>query len=299
MKAQTVSKQKQAPKAESSSSDSKSTDSNVTAPQIAGAAKTTKAVKAPKAEVAVAAPVVAVAAPVAAPVAVAAVATATPVQEGGAAPSVKATKPATKAKATKEATPVVAAPPAAVVTQEGAGKKVKQTKEAKPAAKAPKAAKATKAAKEPKAKQAKPTKAAKEPKAKQAKKAGTETADENSEELDGGKRSFKAMLPGSEKFEGRYTGLTPYQAANKALSKYYREADGVAKTGSEITFSIRESTRGSKRSVYTYNGRREKLATPVEYTIKGKDGDRVVKKEFKNRLTKVKKGEAEPQTVNA
>ena len=29
--------------------------------------------------------------------------------------------------------------------------------------------------------------------------------------------------PGTETFEGRFTGLTPYQAANKALSKYYRE----------------------------------------------------------------------------
>ena len=108
------------------------------------------------------------------------------------------------------------------------------------------------------------------------------------------------MLPGSESFEGRYTGLTPYQAANKALSKYYREAGETVKSNSEITFSIRESTRGSKRTVYTYNGRREKLATPVEYTIKGKDGERKVVKEYKNRLTKVKKAEsAATETVTA
>jgi small subunit ribosomal protein S1 len=164
---------------------------------------------------------------------------------------------------------------------------------------------AGKQAKEPKAKQAKATKAAKAPKAKKAA-AGAETADEISVELDGGKRSFKAMLPGSEKFEGRYTGLTPYQAANKALSKYYREANrSVETSGSEITFSIRESTRGSKRSVYTYNGRREKLNEPVKYTIMGKDKEgneveRVVMKEFKNRLTKVKKAETtESATVSA
>ncbi len=115
-------------------------------------------------------------------------------------------------------------------------------------------------------------------------------ADADSEDAGDGKRSFKALLPGSAEFEGRYTGLTPYQAANKALSKYYREAGDKAST--EITFSIRESTRGSKRTVYTYNGRREKLATPVEYTIKGKDGERTVTKAFKNRLTKVKKADA-------
>ena len=98
-------------------------------------------------------------------------------------------------------------------------------------------------------------------------------------------RSFKVLLPNSTEYEGRFTGLTPYQAANKALSKYYRETNKPKK---EIQFSIRESTRGSKRSVYTYNGRREKLETPVEYSIK--DG-RTIVKHYKNRLIKVKKSE--------
>merc|ERR1712072_303160 len=103
-------------------------------------------------------------------------------------------------------------------------------------------------------------------------------------------RSFKVRLPGSETFEGRFTGLTPYQAANKALSSYYR-ANPKSKV-SLITFTIKESTRGSKRNEYTYNGKREKLSTPVEYTIKGADGTpRTITKAFKNRLTKVKKAE--------
>jgi hypothetical protein len=103
-------------------------------------------------------------------------------------------------------------------------------------------------------------------------------------------RSFKVLLPNAQDYEGRFTGLTPYQAANKALSKYYRE---TAKPKKEIQFSIRESTRGSKRSTYTYNGRREKLKTPVEYEIKPKDGGeaRTIVKNYKNRLTKVKKSE--------
>ena len=103
-------------------------------------------------------------------------------------------------------------------------------------------------------------------------------------------RSFKVRLPGSESFEGRFTGLTPYQAANKALSSYYR-ANPKSKV-SQITFTIKESTRGSKRNEYTYNGKREKLSTPVEYPIKGADGTvRTIRKAFKNRLTKVKKAE--------
>ena len=46
---------------------------------------------------------------------------------------------------------------------------------------------------------------------------------EKEEVLDKSVRSFKVMLPNTDIFVGRFTGLTPYQAANKALSKYYRE----------------------------------------------------------------------------
>ena len=121
----------------------------------------------------------------------------------------------------------------------------------------------------------------------------TETATETTTQTGGGKqvRSFKVQLPGSETFEGRFTGLTPYQAANKALSKYYRENKKPKK---QIRFTIRESTRGSKRGLYTYNGQREKLKTPVEYSIK--DG-RVITKKYKNKLVKVKKAELENLTV--
>ena len=114
-----------------------------------------------------------------------------------------------------------------------------------------------------------------------------ETATEGVTQTGSGKRvrSFKVKFPGTESFEGRFTGLTPYQAANKALSKYYRE---TSKPKKQITFTIRESTRGSKRSLYTYNGKREKLKTPVQYSIK--DG-RTITKNYKNRLTKVKKSE--------
>jgi len=110
----------------------------------------------------------------------------------------------------------------------------------------------------------------------------------NSKQTAGGKkvRSFKVRLPNSEIFEGRFTGLTPYQAANKALSKYYRENGNKSK--GHILFSIKESTRGSKRSTYTYNGKREKLVKPVEYSI---ENGKTIVKNYKNKLTKVKKAE--------
>lgn len=98
-------------------------------------------------------------------------------------------------------------------------------------------------------------------------------------------RSFKVKLPDSDKYEGRFTGLTPYQAANKALSKFFRESD---KPNAEITFSICESTRKSKKSTYTYVGRRLQLEIPVKYKIQ--DGREIIKN-FKNSLKKVKKSE--------
>ncbi len=214
-------------------------------------------------------PVVEQAAPVEQPVQ----ASADPSQQGGAKRGKRAASASQAAPAKKAAKAAPAAKKAAAAPAKAAGKKAAATPKAKGVA----------------AKKAAPKKAA-------AKKAAPK-ADADSEDAGDGKRSFKAMLPGSDQFEGRYTGLTPYQAANKALSKYYREAGDKATT--EITFSIRESTRGSKRTVYTYNGRREKLATPVEYTIKGKDGERTVTKAFKNRLTKVKKADAPAATAEA
>jgi len=105
-------------------------------------------------------------------------------------------------------------------------------------------------------------------------------------------RSFKVKLPGSETYEGRFTGLTPYQAANKALSSYYRLKLTAKQRKTRIRFTIRESTRGSKKGEYTYHGKREKLTTPVSYPIEQPNGQvRIITKAFKNKLTKVKKAE--------
>ena len=188
------------------------------------------------------------------------VAAATPAQKGG--------KKAAVAK-TAEVAPA-AAPVAAAPTQKG-GKKVVVAKAAQVAPAAPVA----------------PVAAGK-----------TEVA-EAAEEQEGGDkriRSFKVRLPGKEDFEGRFTGLTPYQAANKALSKYFRETD---KPKFEITFSICESTRKSKKAVYTYVGCRHKLDNPVTYNITNKDTNvsREIVKHFKNSLKKVKKSEVAAESA--
>lgn len=165
-------------------------------------------------------------------------------------------------------------------------------KEVKPKETKPKDTKGTKDTKDTKDTKAKKPKLTKEKddkvKTKKTNKNENDNENENDEEDEvtvNGKhiRSFKVKLPESEKYEGRFTGLTPYQAANKALSKFFRES---SKPDAEITFSICESTRKSKKSTYTYVGRRLQLEVPVKYKIQ--DGREIVKN-FKNSLKKVKK----------
>jgi len=102
-------------------------------------------------------------------------------------------------------------------------------------------------------------------------------------------RSFKVKVENDEKSYGRYTGDSPYQAANKALSELIRKKnkDGDS-TGSKIDFTLIESTKGSKHREHQYIGKRLKLKTPISYDTK--EGVTVVKK-FKNELRKVKKAD--------
>jgi len=222
----------------------------------------------------------------------------TPAKKGGkaAAPVAVVAAPAKKGgKASKVDTtpePVVAVPvPVATPVKKG-GKAAKVDTTPEPVVAEPVTAPAKKGGKAAKADtttpDATPKKGGKAPvkKAKVTKK----VVEEDSQDDEGGDskkhvRSFKVRLPGSEAFEGRFTGLTPYQAANKALSKYYRESNELQK---EVTFSICESTRNSRKSTYTYVGGRHELSTPVTYTIA--DG-RLITKKFKNVLKKVKKAE--------
>ena len=207
------------------------------------------------------------------------------------------TKPVAAAKKGGKAAPVVAEPVVVAPAKKG-GKVAKvDTVVTEPVVAAPvptkkggKAAKAETATPAPVA--ATPKKGGKAPKETPVKKAKApkkvvEEDSQDEESGDGKKhvRSFKVRLPGSEAFEGRFTGLTPYQAANKALSKYYRESNELQK---EVTFSICESTRNSRKCTYTYVGGRHELSTPVTYTIA--DG-RLITKKYKNVLKKVKKAE--------
>lgn len=191
--------------------------------------------------------------------------------------------------------PVVQSEPTNVV-QEGGKKSQKKSQDVK--SEDPTSDKSSKPKPKPKAKakqtalsdKAKPLAkkvVKKEKKVKKSAQEGGEVTDDvdNLEESDKLIRSFKVKLPNKEEFEGRFTGLTPYQAANKALSKYFREVDDP---NGEVTFCIIESTRKSKKTVYTYIGKRYKLEVPVVYKIQ--DGREIVKN-FKNSLKKIKKAD--------
>ena len=102
-------------------------------------------------------------------------------------------------------------------------------------------------------------------------------------------RSFKVKEDGNDKSYGRYTGESPYQAANKALSELIRKRNKEGKnTTNKISFTLIESTKGSKHREHQYTGKRLKLKIPITYETK--DGVTVVKK-YKNELRKVKKSD--------
>jgi hypothetical protein len=234
----------------------------------------------------------------AAPVVAAPVETA-PVQKGGAKKAAKKAEPQVVATPAVEAAPVVetvVAAPAAKAKRAPAKKAV-----------APAATPSTTPAATPAVASAKGKKAAAKPKkaavSKAEKPVAAAPAAEGEEDTDGRTRSFKVQLPNEQEFSGRFTGLTPYQAANKALSKFFRNNENTNLTADQVIFSIRESTRGSKRATYSYKGSRVKLETPITYTIKSADGqERVITKQYKNQLIKVKKGvaaEAAPAPATA
>lgn len=91
------------------------------------------------------------------------------------------------------------------------------------------------------------------------------------------------QIGNSEEYTGRYTGNSPYQAANKALSELVRNKKTNKTT--VHSFNIIETTQGSEHNTYSYKGKRVKLQEPVEYKI----GQKTIVKKYKNQLRKVSK----------
>lgn len=80
-------------------------------------------------------------------------------------------------------------------------------------------------------------------------------------------RTFTVEKSSINESGGRYKSENPSSAAKKAASKLFAKS----KNAKTITFSLRESTRGSEKKVYEYKATQETLAKPVVRTINGKE----------------------------
>ena len=76
----------------------------------------------------------------------------------------------------------------------------------------------------------------------------------------GGKRTFTVESSNIQKSGGRYTSKTPNAAAKKA-----------AKSKTQITFELRETTKGEDKKIHKYTAKRVKLAKPKVITIMGNE----------------------------
>jgi hypothetical protein len=103
-------------------------------------------------------------------------------------------------------------------------------------------------------------------------------------------RYFKALYPNSGKYCGRYTGVTPKQAASKAFTKLLQIKK---REGSEIPTSmpiyLRESTRGSSRKVYGYEASQQKLSEPQQLIITDKETgtEKTIEYSYRNSTKKI------------
>jgi len=101
------------------------------------------------------------------------------------------------------------------------------------------------------------------------------------------KRFFRCVYratDGSVVNAGRYSGKKPKQAAAKALTAIVKKNNVT--TGESVTFLIQECTRGSRKKKYSYEGSQVFLDSPVQITIKKKDGTSSSISYAKNNLLK-------------
>ena len=86
---------------------------------------------------------------------------------------------------------------------------------------------------------------------------------------------------------GRFSGLRPKQAANKAFSalaqEYQRKNQEILP--GYIHFTLQECTRGSKKQTYQYTGKRTKLQFPMTIQI---SPDNVFTYNYSNTIYKYK-----------
>ena len=81
------------------------------------------------------------------------------------------------------------------------------------------------------------------------------------------RRSFTRVMvfeDGTIEEGGRFSARQPKQAACKALTSIVKEYE-IGED--EVTFGIKETTKGSRNKTYWYNGSRERLEEPITLKI--------------------------------
>ena len=80
------------------------------------------------------------------------------------------------------------------------------------------------------------------------------------------KRSFTVVHSSIKQTGGRYRGDTPFRAAKHAAKILFKST-----RSNEVTFCIRETTRGSDHKEYSYTAERKARAKPLDLTIQGQN----------------------------
>lgn len=82
---------------------------------------------------------------------------------------------------------------------------------------------------------------------------------------------------------GRYKSSSPLKAAKKAATRLYKKAKNMPKYKNirRITFTLRESTKGSDKKSYNYKAAQVKLSKPVVRVI----NDKEIVNKFKIQIT--------------
>ncbi len=97
-------------------------------------------------------------------------------------------------------------------------------------------------------------------------------------------RYFKLVHDASDGPRGRYSGINPKQAANKAFSSILRNSDDPDNLG-EVSFCMVECTSDSNKK-YFYIGKRETLAVPMQITIGEGVDAKVITYKYNNKIIK-------------
>lgn len=86
-------------------------------------------------------------------------------------------------------------------------------------------------------------------------------------------RTFTVLNSCIHKEGGKYKSKLPINAAKKAASKLFKIAknDQKYKTIRRITFTLRETTKGSNHETIDYKASRVKLLKPLIRVINGKE----------------------------